>query len=51
MPFKTAEHSNLGYVDKQYKALLDALCVAHKRPIKAELEIIIEAAHKDISKK
>jgi hypothetical protein len=51
MPFKTEQHANLGYVDKQYKELLDKLCDAHKRPIKAELEYLIEQAATTISKK
>lgn len=51
MPFKTELHANLGYVDKQYKELLDKLCEAHKRTIKDELEYLIEltAKHENIS--
>lgn len=44
MPFKTADHANLGYVDKQYKDLLDKLCAAEKRTIKDELEVLIHRA-------
>ncbi len=42
MPYKTEQHANLGYVDKQYKDLLDKLCAFHKRNIKNELEAMIE---------
>jgi hypothetical protein len=41
MPYKTSEHANLGYVDKEYKDLLDKLCAAEKRTIKQELEVLI----------
>lgn len=44
MPFKTTEHANLGYVDKEYKELLDKLCKAEKRSIKDELEVLIHRA-------
>lgn len=46
MPFKPKEHANLGYVDIPYKNMLDQLCSAHKRPIKAELEVLIQQAAK-----
>jgi hypothetical protein len=44
MPFNSTDHANLGYVDKKYKDMLDNLCAAHKRSIKAELEYLIEQA-------
>jgi hypothetical protein len=47
MPFKTTEHANLGYVDKEYKELLDKLCKHHKRNIKNELEAMIQSYAED----
>jgi hypothetical protein len=44
VPFNTSQHSNLGYVDKEYKVLLDKLCAAEKRSIKDELEVLIYRA-------
>lgn len=46
MPFNSDLHAGVGYIDKPYKSLLDKLCEAHKRGIKAELEHLIQSAAK-----
>ena len=41
MSFKVSQHANLGFIDRDIKDMLDKLCEAHKRTIKAELECLI----------
>jgi hypothetical protein len=44
MAFDVKQHANLGYIDRDVKDKLDALCELHRRTLKAELEYMIEQA-------
>jgi len=53
MPFNVEQHANLGYIDRDVKALVDEMRAApgHDRMLKGELEHIIREAYKVFKKR
>ena len=51
MAFDVKQHANLGYIDRDVKAMADEMRQAHGKLLKAELEDIIRAAYKSYQRK
>lgn len=51
MAYNRDQHAALGWIDKQYKDMLDELAGIHGRKLKGELEYLIAAAHKKEQRK